>query len=175
MKKVQGKVWKYGDNISTDLIIPVRHHPQSLTGEEAREAAKKYALADLDPNFAKKVNNGDILLVGENFGCGSSRENAVLILKDAGVAGIIAKSFANIFFRNAINNCMPIIISSEAYDLTSKGDEVRFDIETGIIENLTIEKTIKAKKLSPKLLEIMKEGGVIKYIKKRYDFAELMR
>lgn len=173
MKNVHGKVWKYGDNINTDVIIPGRFTPEELTGEKPKEVAKKAALVDLDPDFPKKVNDGDILLVGENFGCGSSRENAVIVLKDAGVGGIIAKSFANIFFRNAINNCMPIAISSEAYEVISNGDEVRFDPETSIIENLTTGKTIKGKKMSPYFLEIMNEGGIIKYIEKRYDFTKL--
>ena len=157
----KGNVFKYGDDINTDVIFPGRY----LNVFDADEMAK-YAMADLDAEFVKKVKKGDIVVAGKYFGCGSSREQAATCLKAAGVSTIIAKSFARIFYRNAINQGLAIMICPNIDEIVSTGDELEITPETGEIKNLTNGKTAIAKKLPPFILGILSDGGLIAHVKK---------
>lgn len=159
--KLQGKTWKFGDNINTDLIIPARY----MTAYEASELGK-HCMEDADPEFSKKIQPGDIIVAGENFGCGSSREHAVLALKGAGISAIIAKSFARIFFRNAINTGLPIIESPEAASTIKEGDEIIIDLTAGQIKNLTENRHFAIKEFPEFLTEIVENGGLLRWATK---------
>jgi 3-isopropylmalate/(R)-2-methylmalate dehydratase small subunit len=159
----KGKVWKYGDDINTDVIFPGKYTYSILEpGEMAR-----HALEDLDPEFAQEVRPGDILVVGENFGCGSSREQAATCLKFAGVQAIIAKSFARIFFRNAINQGLLVIQCSQAVDDIKNGEEITFDFSEGRIE--TKRDVFDFAPLPESILDILGAGGLIPYIKNKIE------
>ena len=158
---VKGKAWVYGDDINTDVIFPGRH----LHIFEASEMAK-HAMEDLDPGFLSKVQKGDIVFGGSNFGCGSSREQAVTCLKFAGVEAIVAKSFSRLYYRNAINQGLPILQSPEAVSGTKPGDEVEIDFENGIIKNLTREKEFTTSPLPEFVMGIIRSGGLIPHLKK---------
>jgi len=157
--KITGSALKYGDDINTDLIYPGRY----LHIYDPEEMAK-YSMADLDPDFWKKFEKGDIIAAGKNFGCGSSREQAAICLKYAGVGAIVAKSFARIFFRNAINQGIPIIEADT--DAISWEDKLEIFPEEGRIENLTTGKTISGTVLPPFLMELLEDGGLIPHLKK---------
>jgi len=160
MTILRGRVWKFGDNISTDHIIPGRYyHLRSNLPELA-----KHVMEDADPEFPKKVKPGDFIVAGKNFGMGSSREHAAIVIKLANVSAVIAKSFARIFFRNAINNGLPVIIADT--DKIDDGDELEVDLEKGVIRNLTKNIEIKIQPLPKVMLDILKEGGIVEYIKK---------
>lgn len=160
MTILRGKVWKFGDNISTDHIIPGRYyHLRSNLPELA-----KHVMEDADPDFSKKVRKGDFIVAGKNFGMGSSREHAAIVIKLAGVSAVIAKSFARIFFRNAINNGLPVIIADT--DKIDNGDELEVDLERGIIKNLSKRIEIKIQPLPKVILNILEEGGIVEYIRK---------
>jgi len=160
MTILRGKVWKFGDNISTDHIIPGRYyHLRSNLPELA-----KHVMEDADPDFSKKVQKGDFIAAGKNFGMGSSREHAAIVIKLAGVSAVIAKSFARIFFRNAINNGLPVIIADT--DKIDNGDELEVDLEKGIIKNLSKGIEIKIQPLPKVILNILEEGGIVEYIRK---------
>jgi 3-isopropylmalate/(R)-2-methylmalate dehydratase small subunit len=159
MKK--GKVWKYGDDVNTDVIFPGKY---TYTLMEPLEMAK-HALEDLDPEFAQKVRPGDVIVAGKNFGCGSSREQAAACLKNAGVQAVIAKSFARIYFRNAINLGLPVLQSEEASDSLMTGDEVEIDFGGGKI--LAGEKTYKFPPLPDSVIGILDAGGLIEYTKRK--------
>ncbi len=160
MTVLRGRVWKFGDNISTDHIIPGRYyHLRSNLPELA-----KHVMEDADPEFPKKVKPGDFIVAGKNFGMGSSREHAAIVIKLANVSAVIAKSFARIFFRNAINNGLPVVIADT--DKIDNGDELEVDLEKGIIRNLTKNIEIKIQPLPEVMLDILKEGGIVEYIKK---------
>jgi len=160
MTILRGKVWKFGDNISTDHIIPGRYyHLRSNLPELA-----KHVMEDADPDFSKKVQKGDFIAAGKNFGMGSSREHAAIVIKLAGVSAVIAKSFARIFFRNAINNGLPVIIADT--DKIDNGDELEVDLEKGIIKNLSKRIEIKIQPLPKVILNILEEGGIVEYIRK---------
>ena len=171
-RKYRGRVLRYGDNINTDEIIPCRFSGDSLEGESAKDNANKYAMIFLDPDFTKKVQEGDILVLGENAGCGSSRENAATVLKDCGVAAIVAKSFANIFYRNAINNAFPLIVCNNIKKIQD-GDEIEIDLNKNIIINITTKNTIETEPIPEIVLNIMNQGGLINYTKKlmKSDFS----
>ncbi len=158
---IRSKVIKYGDDINTDVIFPGRY----LEIVDAEEMAK-HAMEDLDENFHEKVKEAKIIVAGKNFGCGSSREQAATCLKYAGVEAIIAKSFARIFFRNAINQGLLAIECKDA-DKIDDGDEIEIDTEKGEIKNLSKGITLKIKPLPPFLSEIIKSGGLIEYMKRR--------
>lgn len=155
-----GKAWKFGNNIDTDLIIPARylntHHPQELA---------QHAMEDADPAWATKVKPGDFIVAGENFGCGSSREHAPIALKAARVSAVIAKSFARIFYRNAINIGLPILESAEVADTVKEGDRIKVDLSKGKIENLTTGHTYFAQPFPAFMRQIIKAGGLINYLK----------
>ena len=159
---LKGKVHKYGANVNTDVIIPARY----LNVSEDAELAK-HCMEDLDPGFIAKVKPGDIIVAESNFGCGSSREHAPLAIKAAGVSCVIARSFARIFFRNAINIGLPLLESEAAVDNTKDGDTLEVDLSQGTIKNLTSGKTFTAKPYPDFMAQIIAAGGLIKYTKKR--------
>ena len=162
-RKAKGIAWKFGHNISTDHIIPGRYyHLRSNLPELA-----KHAMEDADPDFAKKVRPGDFIVAGNNFGMGSSREHAPLVIKLSGVSAVIAKSFARIFYRNSINVGLPLLIANT--DEIDSGDELEVDFKNGVIKDLTKNLTIKAKPLPEFMLEIIEAGGLVSYIKDKGD------
>ena len=149
----RGKALKYGDNIDTDVIIPARY----LNTTDPKELAE-HCMEDLDLNFKEKVKEKDILVVGENFGCGSSREHAPIAIKASGVKCIIAKSFARIFYRNAINIGLPILEVPEAVDKINEGDELEVDFDRGIVKNLTTGESFNTFPFPLLIQEIIKKG-----------------
>lgn len=155
----KGNVWKYGDNINTDVIFPGKYTYQKMEPEEMA----KHALEDLDPQFINKVNDGDILVAGKNFGMGSSREQAAVAIKYAGIRVIIAKSFSRIYFRNAINAGMPAIKSPEAVEAIENGDTVTVDMEKGQI--ITPKGTFTFPPYPGTVMDILNNNGLIGYIK----------
>lgn len=157
---IKGKVWKFKDNIDTDVIIPARY----LNTSDPKELAL-HCMEDYDSEFVKKMNQGDIIVAGRNFGCGSSREHAPIALKAAGVSCIIAKSFARIFFRNAINIGLPIFESVEVVDQCSQGDILEADTVQGVIKNLTKDKVYKTNLLPEFIQKIIAVGGLREYVK----------
>lgn len=166
MEKIEGGVWKFGDDISTDLIISGKYKFKILDMGELAE----HAMEGADPEFSEKVEEGDIIVAGENFGCGSSREQAPLVLKELGVGAIISKFFARIFFRNAINVGIPVIESEEISEKTSEGDELRIDLEAGKVENLSTGETFDIDALPGFLLQMLREGGLVEQYKKEGKF-----
>ena len=159
-----GKALKFGDNISTDHIVPGRlAYMRSNLPELA-----KHVLEDADPTFASRIKAGDFIVAGKNFGLGSSREHAPLVIKMAGVSAILAKSVARIFFRNAINLGLPVLICDT--DKIDDGDELEVDLETGTIKDITNGNQLTFKKIPEVMLRILDEGGLIPYIKKYGDF-----
>lgn len=162
MKKIKGKVHKYGDNIDTDVIIPARHCV-SIREEDLAP----HCLEDLDKDFVNKVQPGDILMAGINFGCGSSRENAPIAIKGAGVGCVVAKYFARIFYRNAINIGLPILECPEAVDGTEAGDELEIDLDRGTIVNVTKNQTYQAAPFPETMQEIIRVGGMVNYVRQR--------
>lgn len=158
--KIQGKVHKYGDHVDTDVIIPARY---LNTGDPKELAA--HCMEDIDKTFVEKVKPGDIMVAGVNFGCGSSREHAPLVLKTCQTGCVIAKSFARIFYRNAINIGMPILECPEAADEISAGDEVKVDFSTGEIFDLTTGKTYRAQPFPEFIQNIIAKGGLLASLK----------
>ena len=157
---IKGKVWKYGDDVNTDVIFPGKY---TYTITDPNKMAQ-HALEDLDPEFAKKVKKNDVIIAGENFGCGSSREQAATCLKYAGVGAVIAKSFSRIFFRNAINQALPAIECREAVDNIDSGEEVSINFEKG---EISYNKGIFGFSPLPKeILSIFNDGGLIPHVKK---------
>ena len=149
------KIYKYKDNVDTDVIIPARY----LNSFDAKELAS-HAMVDIDPTFASTVEKGDIIVAGQNFGCGSSREHAPLCLKTAGVKCVIAKSFARIFYRNSINIGFPIMECEEAADKIEKGDEVEVDFSTGVITN----ETYQSQPFPEFLQKMIDADGLVNYV-----------
>ena len=161
---LKGKVWKFGDDISTDLIAPGRlFHLRSNLPELA-----KHVLEDADPTFAQKVQKGDFVVGGNNFGLGSSREHAPAIIKLAGVSAVLAKSFARIFYRNAINVGLPVLICDT--DKIDQSDELEVDLEKGTIVDLTKNITLNFSPLPKVMIKILNHGGLVEHIKKHGDF-----
>ena len=156
---LQGKVWKFGDHVDTDLIIAARY----LNTSEPSELAK-YVMEDADPEFVKKMSVGDIIVAGENFGCGSSREHAPIALKAAGVAAVIAPTFARIFYRNAFNMGLPIFELEESAEI-NEGDTVKIDMEKGEVINVSQAKTYKFMPIPAFMQELVDAGGLIEFAK----------
>ena len=158
----KGTVFKYGDNVDTDVIIPARYlniaDPSDLS---------KHAMEDIDPDFVKKMKPGDIVVAANNFGCGSSREHAPLVLRENGVSCVIAASFARIFYRNAINIGLPILECKQAADSIQDGDTVSVDFDTGVITNETRGETYQAAAFPPFIQDIISSGGLLKSLKER--------
>lgn len=158
----KGKVWKFGDNIDTDAIIPARY----LTTSNPAELAA-HCMEDADPDFVKKMAKGDIILAGENFGCGSSREHAPIAIKAAGVPCVIAKSFARIFYRNAFNMGLPIFESRDLYDTLREGDEIVVDSTRGTITISSSGQTFSIRPIPPFMEELIADGGLMQHIAKK--------
>ena len=158
--QANGFVHKYPDNVDTDVIIPARY----LNTPEAKELAA-HCMEDIDPDFVKKVQPGDIMVGGANFGCGSSREHAPLAIKTAGVSCVIAATFARIFYRNAINIGLPILECPVASEAIQAGDKVHVDFDTGVITDETTGQTFQAQPFPPFIQEIIKAGGLMNSIK----------
>ena len=162
-----GRAWRYGDHVDTDVIIPARY----LTTTDEDELAR-HALEDLDPSFAGSVRPGDVIVAGDNFGCGSSREHAAICLKGAGVAGVVAGSFARIFFRNAINTGLPVATCPAAVAATDDGDIVTIDMVNGVVVNETKGLRFRAEPLPPFLTEIVAAGGLVGWVRSRKGPAQ---
>ena len=158
--QVKGFAHRYGNNVDTDVIIPARYLNTSSHAELAR-----HCMEDIDPDFAAKVKDGDLIVAGENFGCGSSREHAPIAIKASGISCVIAKSFARIFYRNAINIGLPIMECPDAAEAIKDGDLIAVDFDAGIIINETQGKTYQAEPFPPFILEIIRAGGLINSIK----------
>ena len=158
--QVKGKVYKYGNNVDTDVIIPARY----LNTSDPDQLAA-HCMEDIDTDFISTVQPGDIIVAEKNFGCGSSREHAPIAIKAAGISCVIAKTFARIFFRNAINIGLPIMECDEAADAVSAGDVLKIDFDSGKIENVTKNETYQAQPFPPFMQKIINADGLVNYIK----------
>lgn len=158
--QTQGKAFKYPDNVDTDVIIPARY----LNTPDANELAQ-HCMEDIDPTFVTRIQNGDVIVAGWNFGCGSSREHAPLVIKTCGTGCVIAKSFARIFYRNAINIGLPILECEEAADAIAEGNDVQVDFDSGIITDITNGKTYQAQPFPPFIQKIIRSGGLLQSLK----------
>ena len=162
MNNANGSVFKYPDNVDTDVIIPARH----LNTQDAKELAS-HCMEDIDKDFINNVKDGDIMVGGWNFGCGSSREHAPLVLRENGVSCVIASSFARIFYRNAINIGLPILECEAAANGIDAGDEVEVNFDTGVITDVTKGESWQAAAFPPFIQNIIKAGGLLKSLKER--------
>jgi 3-isopropylmalate/(R)-2-methylmalate dehydratase small subunit len=158
--KAQGRVHRFGDNIDTDVIIPARY----LNTQDYNELAT-HCMCEIDPDFVNKIQKGDIIVAGNNFGCGSSREHAPVVIKYAGISCVIARTFARIFYRNSINVGLAILECEEACDKIEAGDEVSIDFDSGIITNLTKNETYQAQPFPPFIKEIIDNNGLLASIR----------
>lgn len=160
--RLEGKAWKFGNDVDTDVIIPARYLNTSSPEELA-----KHCMEDADPQFASKVQAGDIIVAGKNFGCGSSREHAPIAIKASGVACVIAHSFARIFYRNSINIGLPIFECPEAAKAIQTGHQVSVDAESGQIKDLTTGDSFKAQPFPAFMQELIEAGGLMNYVAKK--------
>ncbi len=160
--KRTGTVWKYGDHVDTDAIIPARYLTSSSPGELAR-----HCMEDLDPSFAEQVHAGDLVVAGENFGCGSSREHAPVALKASGVSCVIASSYARIFYRNALNIGLPILVCPQAADDARNGHRLEVDLAGGCLHNRTLGTSYAADAFPPFILGLIDAGGLVAYTRRR--------
>ena len=160
MSNIKGHVLKYGDNINTDIISPPQYMELSIAD------AAKYAMSAVDPDFFARIKKGDIMVAGANFGSGSSRETSPLTLRYLGVGAIVAKFFARIFYRNAINLGIPVIECAET-DKIADQDEIEIDLSAGLIHNLTKKESYPCSKIPPHIIELVADGGLVPYLKKR--------
>ncbi len=163
---LKGRVWSFGDDVDTDAIIPARY----LNTSDPLELAK-HVMEDADKDFPKKVQKGDLIVAGKNFGCGSSREHAPIAIKAAGLQAVIAKSFARIFYRNSFNIGLPIFESAEASERIREGDIVEIDADKGTIRNHTKNEQYSAKAIPPFMQELISAGGLIEWTKKKLGKA----
>jgi 3-isopropylmalate/(R)-2-methylmalate dehydratase small subunit len=157
----KGSVHRYGDNVDTDVIIPARY----LNTTNHKELAA-HCMEDIDADFVKKAKNGDIMVAGSNFGCGSSREHAPIVIKESGISCVIAKSFARIFYRNAINIGLPILECEEAGEKIAAGDEVEINFDTGVITNISKSESFQAAAFPEFIKNIIASGGLLNSIQK---------
>ncbi|HBG22899.1 MAG: 3-isopropylmalate dehydratase small subunit [Syntrophaceticus sp.] len=162
--ELRGRAHTFGNDVNTDYIISGKYKFKTL---DMKELAK-YVMEDLDPDFAKRVQEGDFVVAGSNFGCGSSREQAPLALLNAGVGAVLAKSFARIFYRNAINTGLPVVVCDTS--LIKAEDELVMDLENGLLKNLTQEKEIPVQPLPSVMLKILSDGGLAEHFRKYGDF-----
>jgi 3-isopropylmalate/(R)-2-methylmalate dehydratase small subunit len=162
--RIRGRVWKYGDDVNTDVIFPGKY---TYSISDRKEMAE-HALEDLDPDFVHNVRPGDIIVAGKNWGCGSSREQAVICLKEAGVGAIVARSFARIYFRNCINEGLPIV-TCDAVDSVETGDEIGIDFEAGMVDTPAAEYSFPP--LAPSVMEILTAGGLVPHVKQKLGLA----
>jgi len=158
---LQGKAWKFGDNIDTDVIIPARY----LNTTNHRELGS-HCMADIDSEFTKKISKGDIIVGGKNFGCGSSREHAPIAIKAAGISCVIAVSFARIFYRNSINIGLPILECAELANKVKEQNIIKVNLTDGLITDMTTGKEYKAKSYPPFIQEIIEAGGLLNHVRK---------
>ena len=158
---IEGKVFKYGNDVDTDVIIPARY-----LNDSSEKALASHCMEDIDPDFVNKVSAGDVIVAGDNFGCGSSREHAPLATKGSGVSLVIANSFARIFYRNAINIGLPILECPQAVAAINAGDKVKADLSAGTIYNLTTGEKFAAEPFPPFIQEIINDGGLLKHLAK---------
>jgi 3-isopropylmalate dehydratase small subunit len=159
---IRGKVWRFGNDVDTDAIIPARY----LNTSDPKELAR-HVMEDADKDFAGKMRAGDFIVAGKNFGCGSSREHAPIAIKAAGIQAVIAKSFARIFYRNAFNIGLPIFESDEASEKVKEGDEIEIDADKGMIRNITKNEGYKANPIPPFMQELIDAGGLIEWTKRK--------
>jgi len=159
---IRGRVWKFGDDINTDVIIWGKYKYKILDLKEL----SKHAMEAVDPDFTQKISPGDIIVAGKNFGCGSSREHAPLVLKYAGIGAVVAKFFARIFYRNAFAVGLPIIECVDLYDEVDEGDQLEISLEEGKIMNLETDEVFQIKPMPPFLLDILREGGLVEHFKR---------
>jgi 3-isopropylmalate/(R)-2-methylmalate dehydratase small subunit len=164
---IRGKIWKFGNDIDTDVIIPARY----LNTSDPQELAR-HCMEDADPDFTRKIKPGDIIVAGKNFGCGSSREHAPIAIQGARIGLVIAESFARIFYRNAFNIGLPILESAQAAEGIREGDEVEVDIETGVIIDHTTEKRYQAIPIPPFMRELLSAGGLVPYVRRQRQQAD---
>ena len=157
---ITGRVWKYGDDVNTDVIFPGKY---TYSISDPAEMAE-HALEDLDPTFIQNAQPGDIIVAGKNWGCGSSREQAVTCLKEAGVGAIVARSFARIYFRNCINQALPIV-ACDAVDAVQTGQEITIDFAAGTV--MTPGGEFRFPPLAPEVMEILEAGGLVPYVQRR--------
>jgi 3-isopropylmalate/(R)-2-methylmalate dehydratase small subunit len=160
--ELRGKAWKYGDDVDTDVIIPARY----LNTSDPAELAS-HCMEDIDRTFASKVSQGDFIVAGKNFGCGSSREHAPIAIKASGASAVIARSFARIFYRNSFNMGLPIFEAPEAVDGIDAGDLLSVDMEKGTLRNETKGKEYRVAPVPPFMQELLSAGGLLEYIAKR--------
>ena len=161
-----GKCWKYGDDVNTDVLFPGKYTYNLPPSEFA-----KHALEDLDPDFAKQVKQGDVIVGGRNFGCGSSREQAPIAIKAAGVSVVIARSFARIFYRNAINIGLPVVEVEQHH--IQPGDQLAVDLEQGVVSNLTRNERYQATRMPQQMIDILQAGGLVEYLLNYGDYVDL--
>jgi len=159
---IKGRVWRFGDNIDTDAIIPARY----LNTSDPKELAA-HVMEDADKDFPKKVKEGDIIVAGKNFGCGSSREHAPIAIKAAGIKAVVAESFARIFYRNAFNIGLPIFESPEVSKKIKEADLIEIDAGNGLIKNLTTNEQLKAEPIPEFMQELISAGGLVEWAKRR--------
>jgi 3-isopropylmalate/(R)-2-methylmalate dehydratase small subunit len=159
-KKIMSRIWKLGDNVNTDVIIPGRYN---VTTDRAQLA--KHCLCEVLPEFAQQVQPGDVIMAGHNFGCGSSREHAPAAILGCQVRVVIARSFARIFYRNAVNIGLPVLVCEEAVLASRDGDEIEVDLERGEIHNLSLGQVFQSEPLDPFVARIVRAGGILEYIK----------
>jgi 3-isopropylmalate dehydratase small subunit len=160
--KIEGRIWKFGSDVDTDAIIPARY----LNVSDGKELAK-HVMEDERPEFKREVKKGDLLIADKNFGCGSSREHAPLALKAAGISCIIAKSFARIFYRNGFNQGLPLLESEEASKAIRDGDQVKVDLATGEIFDLSRNRKFQAKPIPAFMQDLIRDGGLIPHLRKK--------
>ena len=160
--KIEGRIWKFGSDVDTDAIIPARY----LNVSDGKELAK-HVMEDERPEFKREVKKGDLLIADKNFGCGSSREHAPLALKAVGISCIIAKSFARIFYRNGFNQGLPLLESEEASKAIRDGDQVKVDLATGEIFDLSRNRKFQAKPIPAFMQDLIRDGGLIPHLRKR--------
>ena len=163
MSVIEGKVWNFGSHVDTDLIIAARYLSTSVPEELA-----KHVMEDADPEFVTKMTPGDVIVAGENFGCGSSREHAPIALKAAGVSAVIAPTFARIFYRNAFNMGLPIFELPEANEI-KEGDKIEVDLDAGTIKNISTDKTYNFSPIPPFMQELIAAGGLMNFAKQEVE------
>jgi 3-isopropylmalate/(R)-2-methylmalate dehydratase small subunit len=163
--KITGRVWRYGDDVNTDVIFPGKYTYSIFDRKEMAE----HALEDLDPGFVENVRPGDIIVAGKNWGCGSSREQAVICLKEVGVGAIVARSFARIYFRNCINEGLPIVTCG-AVDSVQTGEEITIDFESGTVSTPTNQYSFPP--LAPSVMEILDAGGLVPHVQQKLGLAQ---
>lgn len=161
---LQGRIWKFGSDVDTDVIIPARY----LNITDPRELGT-HCMEGIAPDFHKKIKQGDIIVAGKNFGCGSSREHAPLAIKALGISCVIAKTFARIFYRNAFNIGLPILECTDASDRIEEGQEIQVNLDTGQIQDLLRRQNFQAKAIPPFMQELVRDGGLMNHIAKRFN------